>query len=159
MKRWIITVLLLAGIGFVAYLSTVGCCRLMGWGRRPVTLSQRLNLTSSEHEEMVRLEQAFSRRQAQSCELLCAKRAQLIQLVQQDDPDAALIQRIVEEIGFEQMSMEKATAEHLLALRRSLDPDQRKQLSALIAEEPRTACSQTVCGRTPNCFAKRTGTL
>jgi len=151
MSRILKGLALCAAIGAVAYLATIGCCRLMLFRAQTVSLSDRLHLTPVQRQAMEPLEKEFLARKQASCGILCAKRAQLIQLLKQPNPVRAAGLQLVEEIGQEQMVLEKATLEHLLAVGQQLEPSQREQLGRLVTEQLRTACRMTACGTTPGC--------
>lgn len=155
LKR-ILGILLVSGaMAGVAYFSTVGCCHLMGWGKgKQVSLTDRLGLTGSQAREVAEMDKTFLARKQASCEILCAKRAQMIQLLGQEDPDRELLARLVDEIGVEQASLEKSTMDHLLAVREKLTPTQRTKLAGLVTEQLRTACKATACGSSAGCFLK-----
>ncbi len=152
MKRILIGGIILGAIAVVCYLATVGCCQLVGVGFRQPPLSQRLNLTPAQRGEMASLEKSFLIHKQTSCQTLCAKRAQLIQLLKQPQPDQAALHLLVEEIGREQVALEKVTLDYLLLLGQHLEPSQRDRLTVLMTEELRTACKATACGITPGCF-------
>ena len=155
MKRLVIVTVVFAAIAGVAYISTVGCCHFI-WSRgKTIPLSQQLHLTAAQRQTIVSLEGNFMVQKAAACQTLCGKRAQLIQLLKQPEPDQATISRIVEEIGQEQTALEKATIDHLLAVRQHLEPSQRSTLADLVTEELRTACKETACGMTPGCAVTR----
>lgn len=154
LKRFLgFSVVVGAVIGAV-YLTTVVCCQRMGWGKRPVSLTAQLALSGSQRQEVAKLEQAFLARKQASCETLCAKRAQMIQILQQENPDRSVLIRLTEEISTEQAALERATVDHLLAVREQLDPPQRERLMASVSEELRTACRMTACGMTEGCTMK-----
>ncbi len=139
------------GIAGVVYLATVGCCHLIGAGQRSISLTQQLGLTGAQSQAIAALEKNFLARKGASCQVLCAKRAQLIQLLKQPEPDQAALAVLTEEIGREQVALEKGTLEHLLAVRRHLEPAQREKLIGLMTEQLRTACRMTACGATEGC--------
>ena len=144
--------LLLTAIGGVAYLATTGCCRLMGWGHRPVSMTADLALSREQQEQVAVLEKDFLIRKSASCDLLCAKRAHLIQQLKQEQPDREVLTRLVDEIGAEQTALERVTVDHLLAVREKLDLPQRKKWTASLSEKLRTACKATACGSAGRCF-------
>ncbi len=157
MRRIFIGVLVFVGLSGILYLATLGCCQLMTFpkaGAKPIPLSEQLHLTPTQRQAVAPLEKSFLAQRQASCQTLCAKRAQLIQSLKQANPDRATLGSLVEEIGQEQMILEKATLDHLLALRGSLDPTQQERLMVLITEELRTACKNTACGMTPGCAMK-----
>lgn len=151
MKRILIAGIVFGAVALVAYLSTLGCCQLIGKMGRPTPLSRQLQLTSAQRERVAPLEREFLAVKAETCSRLCQKRAQLIQLLKSKEADAATSDALVEEIGREQIALEKATLAHLLALRQVLEPAQVERLMAQMTEELRTACSMTACGMTPGC--------
>ena len=151
MKRRIIQGILLVAVAGVAYLATLGCCRLFIRTGRMASLTQQLNLSSEQQRMVGQMEKEFLTQKQASCQLLCAKRAQLIQLLKQPDPDRAAMTQLTEEIGQEQMALEKTTLEYLLAVNRHLSAPQKRKWMALVSEELRTACKMTACGMTPGC--------
>ena len=154
MKKIVIGAILFVGIAGVLYLATLGCCELMTSRHqqtKPVAFSEQLQLNSRQKQTLSSLEKGFLAKKQASCEVLCAKRAQVIQLLKQPAPDQAVLHTLVEEIGQEQTALEMATVEHLLALRQHLDVPQREKLTALVTEQLRTACQATACGSTPGC--------
>ena len=152
MKRILIGGIILGAIAVFCYLATVGCCQLVGFRSRQRNLSERLQLTPAQRNEMASLEKNFLVQKGASCQTLCAKRAQLIQLLKQPQPDVTALHLLAEEIGQEQVALEKATVDYLVTLGGHLEPAQREKLTALVSEELRTACRQTACGTTPGCF-------
>lgn len=146
--------LLLIAVAGIAYLATFGCCRLLGWGRKPVSITAGLGLTPDQGRAVAALERDFLARKQESCGLLCEKRAQLIQQMKQKEPDPAVVDQLVAEISTQQMALEKATVAHLLALRKVLDPAQQEKLTARLSDQLRNACQATACGTTPGCFLK-----
>ncbi len=151
MKRFLIGAALLGVVAGVAYLATVGCCQLIASKRAQISLARGLNLTPAQKEQVASLEKSFLAQKQQSCQLLCEKRAQLIQLVKQDQPDRMALDSLVGEIGREQAALERATLEHLLEVRKILDVSQRDKLNGMITGELRAACRMTACGMTKGC--------
>lgn len=139
------------GIAGVVYLATLGCCHLMGVGQKPVSLTGQLGLTRTQAKAIAALDQDFLAQKEASCRVLCAKRAQLIQLLKQPELDRAALSVLIEEIGREQAVLERGTLEHLAAVSRHLEPAQRGKLIGLMAEQLRTACRMTACGATSGC--------
>ena len=149
---------LLIAAAAVIYLATLGCCGLISSYRKPAgwaSFADRLGLSAAEREAVAPLEKEFLAKKLTSCDALCAKRAQLIQLLKQPDPDRTTLALIVDEIGQEQISLEKATLDHLLALRSKLGPAPAQALTDLVAEQLRTACEMTACGSTPGCSIRK----
>ncbi len=138
-------------IGTVAYLATIGCGHLMMFRNQTSSLTDQLQLTTAQRQAIAPLEKEFLKRKGASCQILCAKRAQLIQLLKQPNPDRAVILPLVEEIGQEQVVLEKATLGHIVAVSQQLDPSQRGRFADLVTEQLRTACQMTACGVTPGC--------
>ena len=158
MKRFLIGLVFFGGVAGVVYLATLGCCDLMAGGSaRPGRFSRQLGLTPHQEQGVAGLEKEFFARKTATCQLLCAKRAQLIQLLKAPQPDRATIATLVEEIGREQTAMEKATIDHLLAVGQRLDAPQRERLTVLMTEQLRTACKSTACGATPGCALQKDG--
>ncbi len=152
MKRLIFRIAVLAGIAGIIFLATVGCCDLLGFRRRPASgLLAQLQLTPAQGRMAASLEKDFLARKTASCEALCAKRAQMIQTLKQPDPDRATLNQLIEEIGQEQVALEKATMDHLLNLGSRLEPPQRERLIRLTTEQLRDACEATACGATVGC--------
>ena len=151
MKRIGTGIILAAVVASVAYLATLGCCQLLASAGKPKSLTDQLRLSPAQRGEVASLEKGFMEQKNKSCELLCEKRAQLIQLLRQPEPDRTLMARLVDEIGQEQTALERATVEHLMAVREKLDPSQRERFTALMAGEFRDACKSTSCGMTPGC--------
>ena len=156
MKRWLAGGVLLFAVAGVAYLATLGCCQLFGRREKPASLIQQLNLSPEQQRVIGQMEDGFLTQKQASCEVLCAKRAQLIQLLKQTDPDRSAMLQLTEEIGQEQTALEKTTLEYLLAVNRHLEPQQRGKLTALVSEELRTACKMTACGMTRGCSMRKT---
>ncbi|MBI3318785.1 MAG: periplasmic heavy metal sensor [Candidatus Omnitrophica bacterium] len=154
MKRILIGLALVAGIAGVGYLATLGCCQLISRKSAPASLGDQLQLTPSQRQGFAALERDFLARKQASCGMLCAKRAHLIQLLKQDQPDLASLGILAEEIGQEQIALERATLEHLVKLQEGLEPSQRERLVALVTEKLRAACEMTACGASPGCFVK-----
>ena len=152
-KRIVIGTVLFLGVAGVIYLATLGCCHLIGSCRaaKPVLLSEQLGLTASQRQEIASLEKNFMAQKEASCQLLCAKRAQIIQILKQPDPDQGVLHNLVQEVGQEQMILEKATVDHLLAVREHLEPAQRQKLVDLMSSQLRAACQATACGTTSGC--------
>ncbi len=151
MKRILLGSILVLGIAGIAYLMTLGCCQLLEINQGPASLVQQLHLTSAQQQEIAALDRNFLAQKQVSCQVLCAKRAQLIQLLRQPEPDRAMLSTLTEEIGREQVALEKATLEHLLAVGQHLGPSQRGKLTGLMTEQLRTACRMTACGVTDGC--------
>ena len=152
MKRFLIAAGVVLGIAGVTYLATVGCCHLMGKGHSSAGWVDRLNLTPEQRQVVSSAQKQFLAQKDESCRILCAKRAQIIQILNQPDPDRAVLAQLAEEIGQEQTALEKATLDHLLVVGGQLDPKQRERLMASVSEELRTACEETACGVTGHCF-------
>ena len=154
MKKAVVTFLVLVSVVGVIYLATIGCCQVMASHARqsmPIPFSDQLKLTPDQRKELAPLEKDFLVKKRAACESLCAKRAQVIQLLKLPDPDRATLRTVVEEIGREQGDLEMATVEHLLTLRGHLDPAQREKMTDLMNEQLRTACLATSCGMTQGC--------
>ena len=156
MKRRIVQGILLVTVAAVAYLATLGCCGLFTRSGRPASLTQQLDLSPEQHRVVGQMEKEFLNQKQSSCQVLCAKRAQLIQLLKQPDPDRTAMMQLTEEISQEQTALEKITLEYLLAVNRHLEAPQRKKLMALVSEELRTACKATACGMTRGCAVTKT---
>lgn len=154
MKRIVVGLIGIVAVAGIAYFATLGCCQWVGFRRQLRPLADRLNLTSAQRQAVASLEKEFLARKGATCQTLCAKRAQLIQLLKQPEPDSFALRTVAEEIGREQTSLERATLDHLLALRQQLDPPQREKLIALVSDQLRTACNATACGITPGCALK-----
>lgn len=152
MKRIVMGAVILLGLGGVAYLATVGCGTLLAKGARPISWTDRLELMPDQRAEVSALEKGFLRQKAASCQVLCAKRAQLIELLKQPAPDRRVMAQVVDEIGQEQAQLEKATLDYLVRLQEHLRPQQREKLVAMVGDQLRTACQATACGASPGCF-------
>jgi len=157
MKKWWMGLTIFALVAGVAYLATLGCCQLLGWRKRPVSLMNGLGLTALQKRALAGSEKEFLQLKAASCEALCAKRAQLIQLLKEPAPDRRAMALVVEEIGREQTALEKGTLQHLLAAREQLTPAQWGKLADSVSDQLRLACRQTACGDTPGCALKNNG--
>ena len=153
MKRLLIGIGLFLGIAGVAYLSTLGCCHLMGKAASGSSTgwTAGLLLTPEQRQAVEAADKQFLARKEESCRILCAKWAQMIQILKQPEPDRVVLIQLAEEIGQEQTALEKATLDHLLAVSGQLDPKQRERLMASVSEELRTACKETACGMTSGC--------
>jgi len=154
-KRILLGTAGILAVSGIAYFATLGCCQWIGFRRQLRPLADRLNLTPAQRQAVASLEKEFLARKEATCQTLCAKRAQLVQLLKQPEPDRFALKTVTEEIGREQTSLERATLDHLLALRQQLDPPQRERLIALVSDQLRTACSATACGMTPGCALKQ----
>ncbi len=151
-KRFLIGAGVLLGIAGVTTLATVGCCHLMGRGRASSGgWTEGLHLAPEQRQAVDAANKQFLAQKEESCRILCAKRAQIIQLLKQPDPGRAALAQLAEEIGREQTALETATLDYLLAVGRQLEPPQRERLMASVSEELRTACRMTACGMTPGC--------
>ena len=155
MKRFLVWAGILVGVAGVAYLATLGCCQVLRMHPQPGGWVDRLNLTPDQQGPAGEAKKQFLAQKEESCRLLCAKRAQIIQLLKQPDPDRAGLAQLTEEIGQEQTRLEKATLDYLLAVGRLLEPAQRERLMASVSEELRTACSETACGMSPGCSMRK----
>lgn len=151
MKRFLIGAGVLLGVAGVTYLATLGCCHLIGKGRSPAGWVDQLPMTPEQRQAAAAAKEQYMAQKKESCRLLCAKRAQVIQILKQSDPDRTVLAQLAEEIGREQTALETATLDYLLAVNRQLEPPQRDRLMASVSEELRTACKQTACGMTPGC--------
>ena len=155
MKRFLIGAAVLAGIAGVTYLATLGCCQLVRSHRSVSGWVEQLNLAPEQRQAVAEAEKQFMAQKKESCQILCAKRAQMIQLLKQEEPDRAALAQLAEEIGQEQTRLEKGTLDYLLAVSRHLEPEQRQRLMASVTEDLRTACNATACGMTKGCSAKQ----
>lgn len=155
MRRFLIGAAVLAGIAGVTCLATLGCCHLVGSRRSGSGWVEQLNLAPEQRQAVDKAAKQFLAQKEESCRILCAKRAQMIQLLKQEEPDRAALAQLAEEIGQEQTRLEKATLDYLLAVNRRLEPEQRKRLMASVTEDLRTACNATACGMTKGCNAKQ----
>jgi len=155
MKRVLIGFCAFAAIAGVAYLSVIGCCSLIshhrGSAERAFSMSRRLKLSGDERRQVDRLEKEFLVKKENTCRSLCAKRERLAQLLRQEPEDQAALSQIVEEIGRDQMILEKATLDHLRAIQSYLNPEQRRTMNGWVAKEMESACEMTACGYTPGC--------
>lgn len=154
MKKILLQMALFGALAAVAYLATLGCGELLRTARRSSPVSERLGLSGEERQRVASLERAFVSQSQATCGTLCAKRAQVIALLQQDPPDRAALSTLVEEIGAEQLAMEKATLDHVLAVGAELEPPQRQRYFAQVRGELRGACDGTACGAGAACVAK-----
>ena len=155
MKRFWVGAGILLGVAGVVYLATLGCCHLIGKSRSTAGWVDKLPMMPEQRQAVSAVKEQFMAQKSESCRLLCGKRAQVIQMLKQPDPDRAALVGLAEEIGQEQTRLEKATLDYLLAVNRQLEPAQRERLMALVSEELRTACEETACGMTPGCAMKK----
>ena len=157
MKRTLICILAALGVAAVAYLSVIGCCSLFSAHHRgyvagsSFSLTRRLGLSGDQQKQVSLLEKEFIAKKKATCESLCAQRERLAELLKQPRPDRALLSQTVEEIGREQMALEKATVDHLVAVQGHLNDSQRRKMDAWVAGEMESACEMTACGDTPGC--------
>ncbi len=154
MKRFLVIAFALVGIGGVAYLATLGCGQMLSRKTSPAGWVESLGLAPERREAVASAQKQFLAQKGESCGILCAKRAQIIQLLEAPDPDRAVLAQLAQEIGQEQTRLETATLDYLLAVNRQLEPPQRERLMASVSEELRTACKETACGMTPGCAVK-----
>ena len=99
MKRFLIGAALFLGIAGVAYLATLGCCQMMSRGRSAVSWADRFDLSPDQRQAVAEADKQFLAQKEASCGVLCAKRAQLIELLKQPEPDRAALAQLTEEIG------------------------------------------------------------
>lgn len=151
LKRLGLGVVVLGFLGGMVYLASLGCVHLWAEKNRPIPLSKQLDLTAQQSAQFQAQEKNFMNQKELACEKLCEKRAQLIQAIRSNEPDTVLLTSLTEEIGREQMVLERATLEHLLALRSVLKPAQQKKLTTAISRQLREACKMTACGKTSGC--------
>lgn len=158
MKRFLVGLLVFGLVAAVAYLATLGCRQWIHLHASafPLGLKKELGLTPDQRQHVEALERIFLVQKQSSCGKLCAKRAELIQLLRRADPDRAALAQVLEEVGQEQGLLEKATLDHFLILHRYLDPPQKYKLVAMMTERLRTACERTACGVSPGCFVEGT---
>ncbi len=154
MKRFLVIAFALVGIGGVAYWATLGCSQMLSRKASSAGWVKNLALAPEQRQAVAAAQKQFMAQKQESCGILCAKRAQIIQLLKQPDPDRAALAQLAEEIGREQTALETATLDYLLAVSRQLEPPQRERLIASVSEELRTACRMTACGMTPGCTMK-----
>ncbi|MDO8730761.1 MAG: periplasmic heavy metal sensor [Candidatus Omnitrophota bacterium] len=154
MKRFLVIAFALVGIGGVAYLTTLGCSQMLSRKRSPAGWVEGLALAPEQRQAVAAAQEQFMAQKKGSCRLLCAKRAQMIQILKQPDPDRSVLAQLAEEIGREQTALETATLDYLLSVNRQLEPPQRDRLMASVSEELRTACRMTACGMTEGCTMK-----
>lgn len=149
MKRFWIAAVLLVLSGLAAYGMARGCCRFLV-RREGVNgmLLDRLSLTDDQRSAVAPVEADYMKKKKATCDLLCAKRAQLIQTIKQPEWDRDVLFQLVQEIGQEQTLFEQETIDYLTALNAHLDEPQKKRLKELVSEELRNACQSTACGRT-----------
>ncbi|MBI1953567.1 MAG: periplasmic heavy metal sensor [Candidatus Omnitrophica bacterium] len=157
MKKWCVGFLVFLLVAGAGYLASLGCCRLLGWHKKPVSLMNGLGLSASQKKALAEAEKEFLRLKAESCGVLCAKRAQLIQLLKEPAPDRRTMDLVVEAIGRQQTALEKGTLQHLLAAREHLTPAQWNKLVDSVSDQLRQACRQTACGDSPGCALKNNG--
>lgn len=157
MKRIWVGIGLFAAVAGVAYLATVGCGELLRANRRSTSWTERLGLSGEQRGRVAALEKGFLSQSQATCGTLCAKRAQMITLLQQGTPDRAALSAVVEEIGAEQLAMERMTLDHVLAVASELEPPQRERYFAQVRGELRGACQGTACGAGPACVAPGKG--
>ncbi len=151
MKKFLVGSVLLIGLAAAAYLASIGCCHLLMRPRAGQGWVDRLALAPEQQAPVAEAKKQFMVQKEESCRILCAKRAQMIQLMKQEEPDRAALVQLTDEIGQEQTRLEKATLDYLLAVSRVLEPSQKKRLMAAVSEELRTACNETACGMGPGC--------
>ena len=150
-KRIFVGAAVAAALAGVAYLSAVGCCQLIAaWGK-PASLSDRLKLSPTQRRAIASMEKRFIGQKRSACQRLCAKRAQMIQLLKQPVPDSGTLDLLVQEIAREQATLERGTLEHLLRMRAQLEPAQQERMTVLLSDQLRSACRMTACGDTPGC--------
>lgn len=154
MKRFLVIAFALVGIVGVAYLATLGCGQMLSRKISPVGWVESLALAPEQREAVAAAQKQFMAQKQESCGILCAKRAQIIQILKQPDPDRAVLAQLAEEIGREQTALETATLDYLLAVNRQMEPAQRDRLMASVTEELRMACKATACGMGPGCFVQ-----
>ena len=155
MKKVLIQVGLFLAVAGVAYLATLGCGQAFRNAGCGLPWSQRLGLSGEQKERVAALEKGFLAQNQAVCGTLCAKRAQMIELLKKENPDRATLTALVEEIGTEQTAMEKLSLDHVLAVSSQLDPAARERYLTMAREELRTACKATACGMGAACSAKK----
>ena len=158
MKRFLIWAALLVLVGLAAYGLARGCCHF--WAKPCVSgegLIDQLGLTAAQRAEVAPVEADYMRKKKASCDLLCAKRAQLIQTLKQPEWDRDVMFQLVEEIGREQTLFEQETIDYIIAVSAHLDEPQKNRLKQTVAEELRTACQSTACGVAWGCSMKGDG--
>jgi Spy/CpxP family protein refolding chaperone len=155
MKRFLVIAFALVGVGSVGYLATLGCGQMLSRKRSPAGWVGSLSLAPEQRQAVSAAEKQFLAQKSESCRILCAKRAQIIQMLKQSandlGRDRAALAQLAEEVGREQTALEMATLDYLLAVNRQLEPSQRERLMASVSEELRTACRMTACGMTEGC--------
>ncbi|MCM8812169.1 MAG: periplasmic heavy metal sensor [Candidatus Omnitrophica bacterium] len=151
MKRFLIAAAILLPTAALVYLATIGCCHLLASGRKPASLLSHLALSAEQKKELAGLEAGYLAEKQRACERLCATRDRLLTALQKPDSDQVMLTQMIEEIGREQMNLEKATLQHILAVRGRLDSRQKVQLTRMVSERLHSACEMTACGATPAC--------
>ncbi len=98
-------------------------------------LVKRLHLNAQQKQHYLVLQEALKNKQQNLCDQLCAKRAELANLLMATPLDKKKINYKVEEIATLQTAVEKHTIDFICSLQETLNDEQRKKFLNSINEE------------------------
>ena len=144
--KWIIPCIAAVAAGVVAY----GVTRNAACGRsapsvdglRDVSfLARQLNLSEVQANEIKRLQLSLGSELGDSCSRHCAARARLGQSLVADTNGSAQADVVLEEMCRAYEQSERATLDHIRAVRAMLNAEQRRQFDAMISDCMCKPCS------------------
>ncbi len=136
MKKSLVLILLavlIAGLTLVSFWGGKTVCVMVqdavcGMSKENALYS-KLNLSSEQKERIEKLDETFHKETDALCMNLCRERMALLNLINARNPDSALVQQKIEEIGTKQVAFEKKIAGHMLMVKSMLNEDQKGEFA------------------------------
>lgn len=145
MKRLFLFALAIAAITLVGFWGGRKACMLMWPGSVNPQLRwyANLGLSPAEAEALKKQDAAFRVEGDRLCMRICRGRMELLSLLEREGVPEEEVFRKIEEIGAQQVLIEKGIAAHILAVRERLTPDQSAAYLANVREQLRESIRQT----------------
>ncbi len=120
MKKWLVLLLLAAGAAALGFWVSKKACTM---ACAPMTAAAMPKLPA----EVMDLEKSFQAEAHGICMQICAARAEMLRLVEQQPADQAAIDRAISSIAAFQARLDRRVADHLLSVQRALGPGEFAQ--------------------------------
>lgn len=145
MKK-ILFLILFAALVSGATLASSWCgkqvCMMMS--KAPMNLYSGLNLSAEQETNLKQLDAKFKEEADPMCVRVCQGKTQLMNLLADKNNNKEAIDQKIEEVGALQTALEKKVADHILDVKKGLNPDQAAAYVARLDEGLQQSMKQ--CG-------------
>lgn len=118
----------------------------------PAHLTSLLGLSEAQAAELNRLNATYAERLQEACDAHCAARCQLAHALRDDSLTQEQARSLIEKMCVSQKNNELATLDHILNLRATLTPEQRRTFAATLGSCLCSTCAKngSACCAQPN---------